>query len=90
MDVTYTGLFNTEAIKCKHQDIQQGSSLVFLYTEHHVEIGLKLEWFAKDKKHLLNVFFFTTLVKLILNFARSASQQLFDDSLIGIQKLKED
>ena len=56
LDVTYTGLFNTEAIKCKHQDIQQGSSLVYLDTEHHVEIELKLEWFAKDKKHLLNVF----------------------------------
>ena len=56
---TRTGiLFNTEAIKCKHKDIQQRSSLVYLDTKDYVEIELKLEWFTKDKKHL---FFFLQL-----------------------------
>ena len=58
---TGTGiLFNTEAIKCKHPDIHQRSSLVYLDTVDYVEIELKLE-FNKDKKHLLYVFFFLQL-----------------------------
>ena len=79
MSHTRTGiLFNTEAIKSKHKDIQQRSSLVYLDTEDYVEIELKLEWFTKDKKHL---FFFYNFDKVdVWNFAKPVSQSLlFDD-----------
>ena len=52
---TWSGilLFNTEAVKCKHQeDIQQRSSLIYADTEDYVEIKLK------HQKHLLKDFFY--------------------------------
>lgn len=57
---TRTGIifFNTEAVKCKHQeDIQQRSSLIYSDTEDYVEIKVKLEWFTKDKSTFFKIFF---------------------------------
>jgi len=51
-------------MQASRHSTERGQVSYIIILKINLKIKLKLEWFAKDKKHL-SVLFFTTLVKLI-------------------------